>query len=347
MFSLVEFEKLKKFLKMNASNFTFEWRYNLNQMLSFYSVYTFLPAGFFLNIIQIIVYLRKKFSSTTMSIYYIQISVNNNLAIILTIVRFIGQIEFYPFEENTAFGCKFLSFFTRFSYASCSWFNFLMTLDRLAFILFANTYKKVQSKWFILKISLVIYLFLFAINTPNLFFGYTMITRNFTTRTVFFYFCTGSVELVFTREFFSQILGIFLPFGLMFASNIFLIYKVIESKKKINSNRETNFLFTVIISNVIFLVALIPFSINLLIRLIVLVNPEIETQIAGYLTFITLFETIGRIIMCFNFSAGLILQIFFNKIFRREFVQIIADVSSFFGIKNQKIAISTTSSSKM
>lgn len=332
---------------MNVSNLTFGWRYDLNQMLSFYSLYTFLPFGFFLNIIQIIVYLRKKFIVTTMSIYYIQISLNNNLAIVLTIVRFIGQIEFYPFEENTAFGCKFLTLLTRFSYASCSWFNFLMTLDRLAFILFPNIYKKVSNKWFILKISLVIYIFLIAINTPNLFFDYTAITRNFTTRTVVFYFCTGSLELVFIREFFSQILGIFLPFGLMFASNIFLIYKVIESKKKINSNRETNFLFTVILSNVIFLVALIPFSINLLIRLIVLVNPEVETRILGYLTFITLFETIARIIMCFNFSSGLILQIFFNKMFRREFIQMLAQIITFFGVKNQKISMSTTSSSKM
>ncbi|RMZ98684.1 hypothetical protein BpHYR1_026612, partial [Brachionus plicatilis] len=281
---------------MNASNFTFEWRYDLNQMLSLYSIFSFLPLGIVLNFIQIIVYLRKKFKSTTMSNYYIQISLNNILAITLTIVRFIGQIEFYPFEENTEFGCKFLAFLTRFSYASCSWLNFLVTMDRLMFILFANTYKKVQNKWFILKISLIIYLFLVVINTPNFFFGYTMITRNYTTRSVVFYFCTGSLELNFVREFSSQILGILVPFGLMLASNIFLIMKVIESKKKINSSRETNFLFTVILSNVIFLVALVPFSVNLLIRLIVIANPVVERQIEGYLTFITLFETIGRII---------------------------------------------------
>lgn len=332
---------------MNASNFTFEWRYDLNQMLSFYSIYTILPIGILLNVVQIIVYLRKKFISTTMSNYYIQISLNNIIAILLTIVRFIGQIEFYPFEENTKFGCKFLAFLTRFSYASCSWLNFLMTIDRLIFILFSNGYKKIQNKWFILKISFLVYFFLVVVNVPNFLFGYTMITRNYTTRVVVFYFCTGSVELNFIREFLSQILGIFVPFGLMLASNIFLILKVIESKKKINSNRETNFLFTVILSNVVFLVAFFPFSINLLIRLIVVADQSVQERIDGYLTFITLFETFSRIIICINFSSGLILQIIVNRMFRREFIQMIAETLTFFGIKNQKISVSSTSSSRI
>ncbi|CAF0765593.1 unnamed protein product [Brachionus calyciflorus] len=312
----------------------FKWHYDVNQFLLFYSNYTLFPLGISLNSIQIAFYLRVRFINTSMNIYYIILSLNNICAIVMTSIRFIALLDIYDFDENTPIGCKLNQFITRLIYSACPWLNCLITLDRLFFIIFHNRYNYLKSKMAVFKICSLLYTFLALVNIPNLLFVKSTSLKIINNQTLVINVCLGSLELSLIRESITQILGIYTPVILMFSTNLYLIYKVMESKRKFKNSTELKFVFTIIFSNLIFIILVIPFSINLMIRLISLFDSSIPKRIPGFDTFISLFDTCTRIILCLNFSLVIIVHMISNKLLRKEFLKMLKElVSMLSGVK--------------
>ncbi|CAF0932882.1 unnamed protein product [Brachionus calyciflorus] len=332
-------------MSVNIRNISLEWRFEINQRLLFYSSYTLLPFGIILNKILIFFHLRKNYINSNIRCFYIFISLNSIFALTITLVRFIGQIEIYTFEENTEIGCKLVQFFTRIAYSASSWLNFLLTIDRLVFIIFQNKYKILSGKYFVLKLIVCLYLLLSVVNIPNLL--YTSLTRvkNDTGQLEFINVCVGSIELNVVRELMSQIIGLYVPFFMMIATNFYLIHKVLQSKKKFKNTKETNFAFSLIISNIIFLISLVPFSIYLFLRLASIMDIDWNKRFVSYEGFMALYETCARIIFCYNLSIGLLVQIFLNRVLRKEFLIMISQLFNLFGVKLKfKTSIESSSS---
>ena len=319
--------------------YNFEWRYEINQTLLLISLFTLMPSGVLMNITQILVYLRKKFSKNSMAVYLIAISLNNIFILVSTSLRFANAIKVFSYEENTDIGCRLAQFFIRFFYNSCSWLNFLLTFDRLIFILYPKKLKKLQTKSNNIKIIFSMYALLFMLNSPSFFFTNTEILNQHTNQSILV--CVASPLLSISREAAAQFFGMYIPIFLMFITNLVLIGKVAKSRKKIGSIKELNFAFTLVISNILFLISFIPFSALLIAIILVTIDPTLPMNpTVG--SFLALYETCAFIVACYNYSFGLVVQLTFNKLFRKEFVSMLANLFSFLKIKNIVSLASTT-----
>ncbi|CAF1028345.1 unnamed protein product [Brachionus calyciflorus] len=314
---------------MNSSiQNTFERRNQINQTLLIAALYSIIPIGIIFNITQILVYLRRKFTETTMSIYCTTISINNILVLIATGLRFISAIKIYDYEENTYIGCKLASFFIRVVYCACTWLNFLFTLDRLVFILYPQRFKYFRNKINVIKLIICMYAFLSLLNSPSFFIDSSVIEIKSLNKTEFISVCTASSELSITREVVAQLFGIFMPFILIFISNFVLIRKVINSKKKVSIVKDMHFGIILVISNIFFLITFLPFSGLLMIIMVTIVNPTITLN-PEIMSIVALYETNAFIIACYNYTFGLFVQICFNKLFREEFFTMFIELNGF------------------
>lgn len=301
---------------------SFEWRYVVNQSLLIAAFYTLIPAGIVMNTIQIFVYFRKKFIKNSMTPFLITLSLNSIFVLVSISLRFANKIKIFTYEENTDLGCKLASFFIRLFLSGCFWLNFLLTIERLLFILYPNKFKKFQHRNNIIKIILFMYFLLSILCSPSFFFNSVRTFNSLKNETILK--CVAHPALSITRMAAIQLFGMFLPFLLMFGTNVILIAKIKNSRKKIGSLREMNFAFTLIISNILFLISFIPFSIFLVSNLLQVINPMVAKN-PEIGSFIALYDTCAFIIVCYNFSFGLLIQITFNKLFRKEFFKMIIE----------------------
>lgn len=313
----------------------------MDQIILNYSTFIFFPIGILINIFQIIFFFRKKYFKTTMGPYFIAISSNNIIALSMTIMRFIRLEDFYTQFSQVSLSCKIIPFMTRMAFQACSWLNFLYTLDRAIFVLFPTFYNKFNHKnLIVLLLFLFIYFLLVVFNLPNIFFDIKTIKLDEKNETISV--CTASVVVNLLRELLSQMVGIYIPFLLMLATNLFLIWKVVESKRKLKIIKELNFATPLIFSNIFFLLFQLPFSAYLIYSMILTLNPELHLN-ERFKTFMQSLDTISRVIASINYSFYLLVQAILNKTSQRDFKQIInLVVSKCFGNKSKIFPSSKT-----
>lgn len=324
---LLNSQNFKKPSKMfnDSKNYSIvlEWSYNLNKKLCTYSLFTILPLGIIFNLIQILVYIRKKFSLKSMSFYYIAIALNNVLILIITGVRFLAKIDFYDFEENTRIGCMLISYLERVVINASPWLNFLLTIDRLLFIIYPRKWTFLKKTKSVCIIIIVTYFSLCSLNATS--FLIVKSINKLENQNILVKICSSTKVISLIREVLCITFGFLLPFFFMFNTNLLLIKKVMESRKKFKYSRDVNFSFTLIISNILFIFALLPLSLFSLFKIMVEVNPLISLK-PNFASFFRLFDTCSLIIACYDFSFGLFLQIIFNRLFREEFVLLLSDL---------------------
>lgn len=306
-------------------------RTNARDSILFFSSFVLIPIGIFLNFTQMLILLRRRFLISIMAMYYQLISIYNIFILIVTWFNFMSKSSFTNIDFITDIGCKLLAFFFRLALQICSWLNVLVTLDRLIFIVFSTKFKFWRSKRNILILFFFSHFFFMAVNIPNFFFNSISRSTNLSNQTFETKVCTASLEIFLIRSITSQVIGIYVPFGLMVILNVFLIYKVIESKKnfrqKTKMGKDTNFAFTLIGSNIAFLILMSPYSVYTAI-LSSYVNEEEIILRPTLNAYLSLFETISRSIYCVNYSISFVIQIVCNKLFRKEIINIWYDIRS-------------------
>lgn len=288
-----------------------------------------IPIGLASNLIHLAFYCRKKYINKTMNAYYIIISINNIIALLLTSLYFIDQLDQYNFDKNLLLGCRLTQFTIRVSYATVSWLNYLITLDRLIYILFNHRYNMLVNKYSVSEAILLMYGFLILANSPNFWFkGIVFVENSSNNATVIL--CFATQQVVYVREFLAQIVGIYLPIFLMVSTNALLIYKVWHLKKKLNKLKDFKFLFSLILSNIIFILGLLPLSILLIFYLIFMMYPAVKLQFPFFDRYSRLFDNVARITSCFNFSLGIFFPILINPVLRQEFLNMFTEIGYFF-----------------
>lgn len=302
-----------------------------NDFLLIFSSFVIIPIGIFLNFTQMLILLRKRFLTSIMAMYYQLISIYNIFILIVTWFSFMSKSDFTKIDFITDIGCKLLAFFFRLALQICSWLNVLVTLDRLIFIVFSSKFKFWRKKHNILILFFSLHLFFMAINIPNFYFKSISRTTNLSNITFQTKVCTASLDMFIIRSVISQVVGVYAPFVLMVILNVFLIYKVIESRKnfsqKSKMGKDTNFAFTLIGSNIAFLILMTPYSVYTAI-LSTYVNEEEIILRPSLNAYLSLFETITRSIYCINYSISFVIQIICNKLFRKEIINILYDIRS-------------------
>lgn len=325
---------------MNSSNFNesedfvyIEWASTTAKNLLFYVCFTLFVPGIVLNLVEALIFLRKKFSKTSMGYYY---SLNSSLNLIIVIYLFVFCLPMSMGNNlflYSSWGCRFFYYFLRVLYQSSSWLNVAIVVDRVAFVLFTNRFKFLKNKRFLSLILLAFLTIILLTNITNFWYYLVIIKSNSTNQTRTTKYCSASKTVVYLKDIHSILFRSAIPFTLMLIMNIILIAKVNESKKKLKMTYEIKFVFTVIATTFTFLFTYIPNVIWTIFQNRFQNDPTV-TRRQTYEAFIFLFEMTSSTSYFVNYSLNIFVHMAFNSVFRKEVIRLI---SEFFRIRTNKV----------
>ncbi|CAF0953843.1 unnamed protein product [Brachionus calyciflorus] len=218
-----------------------------------------------------------------------------------------------------------------------SWLNLFLTIDRLMSIKFSrSSYKFFKSKKYILSLIIICLFTISVLNIPSLWFRLNYTLNNSTNLTTVT--CVASTPLVlFLRDLAAISLRTAIPFFLIFTTNTLLIRFVIVSRQEFKNNlnswrKKQNFAFSIIAMNIFFLFNLIPVAITTILFNIYQTNPQILAGV-NLATFISIYISI------LNQSCPFLINLKFNKLFFKEFVNMIKELKGF--VTRNKVVHST------
>lgn len=303
------------------------WARKLTGTIIFYACLVFVPIGVFLNIIEIIIFQKNKFKKSTMGYF---LSINCGLhVIILTYVTVFNLPAVFRINLTTwsNLTCKAYVFFLRSLYQAYSWLNVVMVGDRLLFILYQNKFKSQKNKRKLSLILMVLLIFVFLCNLPNMFFYVNVIVNNSTNVSTVTKSCIATPLILTIRGLMTIIFRTVLPFILMLFMNTILIYKVIKLKEKLKLKKklihDLKFSFTIIVTTLIFLITLIPNSVYVFMAF-VFQEDSSNFGRQTYISFLYVFEIMTSSVYLIYYSFNIFIQLAFNSIFRNEFFKVIS-----------------------
>ena len=300
----------------------------LKVKVSFYSILAILPAGFILNIMTSLIFLRKKFSTTTMGFYYTIIALVNNILAIIVMITYLSPKFGDDFLLVSDLSCVFLTFNVRLFAQMSSWLNVFITVDRMVSITYPNKYPFLKNKKKLTLLMLVLFFMLVALNIPNFFFKVEAefefnSTTNLTEVTKY---CTSDDLVVRVRDTIVLVFRIALPIFLMVLMNIYLVYKLFKLRRKFRSKselkKEYHFAVSIFAMNVLYTLSLIPSFIAII--FLNLFDYD-ETSLIGTKkqAIIQFYFSLAILISSYSVSFPFFINLGFNKIFRSECVYLV------------------------
>lgn len=308
---------------------------NLINKISLYGSVIVHPIGFILNVLSILIFMRKRFGDSTMGFYNIIIAIDNNIVIV---INFIMSFTLGVYAGNDAlvwssFSCSFFYYTSRVTTSLSSWLNVMVAFDRMVFILFPFKYSFMRNKKLLLVIILVMFLILFLLNSPNLYL-YVAVTStysNATNKTLITKTCGPPKDLVVVVDSIRIFTRAVIPFILVILINTLLIYKVIKTKAKYKktsaAKKEYNFIRSIVALSVFFIVSLAPFVITLTVLNIMSQLNQITTKayLIVYLTY-----GLSILLSSYNYCFGFFVNLIFNSLFRHETVKFFKSIKKLF-----------------
>lgn len=299
-----------------------KWAIATSRAIVFYECYALFIPGILLNIIQILIFQKKKFKKTTMSFFY---TINSLIHIFIIIHLLTFGI---PITQNRSlilksdWSCRIYLFILRTLYQASSWLNVVVSADRLIFVIFSHKYRfeRIIKIWSIVLLAILVMIFL--VNSPNFWFYIVEINSNSTSSNqTSSKYCTSNPTAVLFRDIFAIGIRTVIPFILMFVINCILIIKVKQSRTKLNqvkkNKQELSFVLTVIVTTFIFLLNYLPNVVWIGLSNYFQNNPEIK-QRQTWNAFLFLFEVASSATYFVYYSLNIFFQFAFNSVFRKE-----------------------------
>ena len=225
-------------------------------------------------------------------------------------------------------GCKSILVLRSILLHSSSWINVLTTFDRFTFVLYghANRFRFLKKKRYLTYMILMIFTISVITATPNLFFyiKHGRIER----------FCSADIMVKISSDIVFILFRAFIPLMIMLVFNIIMIRKIIGRSKSMAhqsaySRKERQFTIAVIAFDVFFFVVNLPLS---LFHIFFDVN-----YLSGHFN-LDLFQAKYILVAVITNNLALCEQSFslfmffaFNKLFRRELLDIVGRV---FGVQS-------------
>jgi len=308
---------------------------NVINNISLYGSVIVLPIGFILNVLSIMIFMRKSFDNSTMGFYNIIIAIDNNIVII---VNFIMSFTLGVYFGNDAviwsnFSCSFFYYTSRLTTSFSSWLNVMVAFDRLIFILFPFRFSFMRNKKFLLLVILAMFLILFAINSPNfyLFVAVTSKYSNATNKTVITKTCGPPNDLAILIDSIRIFTRAVVPFILVVLIDSIFIYKLIKTRARYKTNasskREYNFARSIAALSIFFIISLAPFVISLTIMNIMSQLKQNTTK--AYLI-VYLIYGLSVLLSTYNYCFTFFVNLKFNSLFRQETVKFLKRFSNRF-----------------
>ena len=319
------------------------------------------PASMVLNSISIVVFNRKAFKANTMGFYYTAISVIDILLAISAFVYYYSVTINQDVSLISNFSCVFITYSNRtMTLQMSSWANVLVTFDRLLCVTYRNKFAFMKKKRNLFLGFIILFVVLTILDIPNFLFKVVTVESSTIQNATFSNgtqnniiiinnekVCTASKNIVYIRDTISMILRYILPFALMILLNTLLIKRLIKSKQIANRQlkKEYSFAFTVVFLNAFFVITLLPSALILIGSNIV--GYKDTTTVSYKTTAIMNFAyVVGQYFSGFNYTFTLLLNLQFNRLFRKEFIKMILDIKMF-TLKRRKLFSSKITSNNL
>ena len=294
------------------------------------------PFGLISNAFSIVIFSRKKFWENTMGYYNIILSIDNNIVIAVNFIMSFSSGYGNDILLWSSFNCAFLFFVSRVSVSFSSWLNVMVSLDRMLFIIFPNRFLLLRKKKILTMIISVIFILLFAINSPN-FYLYVSKTYSYTNASnISTVTCGPPKNLEVLVDMIRILTRALIPFVLIIVINSFLIYKLIKTKSRFRHNvaskREYKFAYSISALSVFFIVSLTPFVLTLLL-LTFMSQANLKNTKAYLVTTLCYGISVG--LTTYNYCFVFLINLRFNSLFRDETVKFLKGCKKYF-FKNQQ-----------
>ena len=278
------------------------------------------------NIISIFIFARLMRHKTNMGFMYIwQCSIDLCVLLLYFVIIQSNSIYGINLYNKSNISCILITFLRRFILHASSWIAVLTTFDRFTFVLYghSNRFKFLNRKLNLTGIILVMFTIIVILNAGNFFYSLNEVSL-----------CKAAdFTIKFLTDFISVfILRTYIPFVLMLVFNIIMIRKIFKNKRIVSnqssaiSRKETQFTLTVIASNIYFLVLNFPYTVFYIFYDVYLYNGTFDVEILLYRKYLLvngIFSDVSFFVQTFSFFVYLLS----NKLFRKEFIQIICKIS--------------------
>ena len=292
--------------------------------LLYYTCTYVIPVGIALNILSSIVFMRKKFSKTTMGFYNIAISIINIFFAIFTILSYIGKTYDKDLTLMSDFSCIFLAFALRVFAQMSSWMNVFVTVDRMISIAYPNKYSLLKCKKRLSLLIFIQFILLCLINAPNFLFKVQTFssTDPLTNDTITTKSCKSTETIAKVRDMIMATFKVALPIIIMAVLNIFLIYKLIKEKSKFKRldelKKEYYFAFSIVFMNILYTILLLPaFSTLVYLTAFQYIQHPSIMQTRNLIIWQFAYA-VSLVIVSYEFFFSIFVNILFNKMFKKE-----------------------------
>ena len=315
------------------------WLQTLNRQYLFYLSTVAFPLAVILNTTSIVVFSRKKFSTHTNGLFNIYIDILNNCLFLVAFPFYYTKAIGNDIELWSDLTCKSLNYLLEVSISCNSWLNVLISFDRMASVAYPHSFKFMKKRKCIYIIFALILVTLFLVYTPNLLLNVIIINENSTNvnqTTTTTKLCSGNPLLVNMRDGIALSFTIILPFILMLIFNIILIKSLIKTKRNLNIDRslrkEEKFARSILALNFLFFVTSLPYLIALVLLNLFQYSSK-STFSSSDIALINFCLTIAISISAYNYGLPCLVNLYFNKLFREEFFNLLLAIKKFFSIE--------------
>lgn len=285
-----------------------------------------IPIGFIINFFSAYIFSRKALNvKTRIGCLHAILCIFNTFPLVnsLLISQVLPYFEIYLLEASSL-SCKFLSFWRKFATVCPSFQQILITFMLYMSIKYPSKFMSLQNCKKLIAIVGCTLLFAVLVDIPGFFFELTQTNEtNGTNTTVYTKNCVGSDTLTMTFELTTISLRYIIPFYVMLILNILMmryfyfkqqtIAVSIKGNIQRKNNGPKNFLISIMIVNVLFLVLYFPWAIS---YLIICVNYFLNVKLLD--NNLVYAYNFGLTISYLNNLTPFFVHLIFNTLFRQQ-----------------------------
>ena len=305
--------------------------------LVFYFTLIVINTGFILNICIVAVFVRKTFANNPMAAYNICIAFTGNIATIVLYFSFFPRAYGLQLDTYSDLSCKCITYASRVFNQMISWLHVMMSLDRMISIVNPALHLIVKTRRFITLACLFVFVCLLLVNIPNVLFRITKNAYNAQAH------CTSDKATTRARDMIRIIMRTLLPFALILAANSVVIVNLFRQKRKLSHKRtmrkKISFSVSVVAQNLLFILFMVPQTVVIIYQYKVAFHPDSQNNTPLFTlrnqALINLGITCAAALSTYTICSSFLVNVIFNKIFRKHLTILAKRFTSIFANKNR------------
>lgn len=297
---------------------------NINRIadsVTYYNIIINLAVGVPLNLLNTLVFARlmlNKTNKTNMGF----LGLSQSIIDIIKLLYYSLEFQSTIIKSSDAI-CKLLNFMRRIISCASSWMQVITTFDRFVYVIlgYRGRFRFMNRKAFLALIIFAVLFLLALVNIINLFY---YISRDK---------CTADHLILIASDIVLISTRLYIPIFLMIVFNMFMIRIVLKKSRNVsrqssNVRKEHHFTISVMANDAFYLLLALPLSVYFILYDINLYSGALNGN-ALFAAKYMLFSNISKAAALSNQSFSFFINLAFNKLYRREVLNLIGKVIKF------------------